>query len=61
MGGFMNNNKFTIHSVYNYNGISFKDTMRNILQSKVLLNGVLRQKNINLQVVNSCQKDKGSI
>ena len=57
----MNNNKFTIHSVYNYNGISFKDTMRNILQSKVLLNGVLRQKNINLQVVNSCQKDKGSI
>lgn len=61
MGGFMNNDKFTIHSVYNYNGISFKDTMRNILQSKVLLNGVLRQKNINLQVVNSCQKDKGSI
>lgn len=57
----MNNDKFTIHSVYNYNGISFKDTMRNILQSEVLINGVLRQKNINLQVVNSCQKDKGSI
>lgn len=61
MGGFMKNDKFTVHSVYNHNGISFKDTMRNILQSEVLINEVLRQKNINLQVVNSCQKDKGSI
>lgn len=61
MGGFMKNDKFTVHSVYNYNGISYKDTMRNILQSEVLINEVLRQKNINLQVVNSCQKDKGSI
>lgn len=57
----MKNDKFTVHSVYYHNGISYKDTMCNILQSKVLLNGVLRQKNINLQVVNSCQKDKGSI
>lgn len=57
----MKNDKFTVHSVYNYNGISYKDTMRNILQSEVLINEVLRQKNINLQVVNSCQKDKGSI
>lgn len=57
----MNNDKFTVHSVYNYNSISYKDTMRNILQNEVLLNGVLRQKNINLQVVNSCHKEKGSI
>lgn len=57
----MKNDKFTVHSVYNHIGISFKDTMRNILQSEVLINEVLRQKNINLQVVNSCQKDKRSI
>lgn len=57
----MNNDKFTVHSVYNHNGISFKDTMRNILQSEVSINGALKQKNINLKVVNSCQKDKRSV
>ena len=61
MGGFMNNDKFSVHSVYNHNGMSYKDTMREILQSEVLINGVLKQNNINLKVVNSCQKDKRSI
>ena len=56
----MNNDKFSVHSVYNHNGMSYKDTMRDILQSEVLINGVLKQNNINLKVVNSCQKDKRS-
>lgn len=57
----MKNDKFTVGSVYNHNGISYKDIMRDILQSEVIINEVLRQKNINLKVVNSCHKDKRSI
>lgn len=57
----MKNDNFTVHSVYNHNGIAFAEIMRNILQSEVLINEVLEQKNLNLKVVNSCQKDKRSI
>lgn len=57
----MKNDKLTVHSVFNPNGKSYAETMRKILQSEVLINGVLKQKNLNIEVVNSCQKDKRSI
>ena len=55
----MKNSNIKINSVYKNNGISYADIMSEILQNEVLINNILRQENINLKVVNSCQiKDK---
>ena len=52
--------KYEIEYVYKNNGVSYKELMGKILQSEVILNGALKQKNLKMKVVSSCQKRKGS-
>ena len=54
----MKNDNVRVNSVYKNNGISFKDLMREILQSEVIINSILKSNNINLKVVDSCQKQE---
>ena len=45
-----------ITPIYKNNGKSFKALMSEILQSEAILNSIFLSNNINLKVVNSCQK-----
>ena len=56
----MKSDKYEIEYVYKNNGVSYKELMGKILQSEVILNGALKQKNLKMKVVSSCQKRKGS-
>ena len=56
----MKSDKYEIEYVYKNNGVSYKELMGKILQSEVILNGALKQKNFKMKVVRSCQKRKGS-
>lgn len=56
----MKSDKYEIEYVYKNNGVSYKELMGKILQSEVILNGALKQKNLKKKVVSSCQKRKGS-
>lgn len=49
-------NNVRVNAVYKNNGILFKDLMREILQSEVIINSILKSNNINLKVVDGCQK-----
>lgn len=54
----MKSDKYEIEYVYKNNGVSYKELMGKILQSEVILNGALKQKNLKMKVVSSCQKEK---
>ena len=56
----MKSDKYEIEYVYKNNGVSYKELMGKILQSEVILNGALKQKNLKMKVGSSCQKRKGS-
>ena len=56
----MKSDKYEIEYVYKNNGVSYKELMGKILQSEVILNGALQQKNLKMKLVSSCQKRKGS-
>ena len=56
----MKSDKYEIEYVYKNNGVSYKELMGKILQSEVILNGALKQKNLKMKVVSSWKKRKGS-
>lgn len=44
----MKSDKYEIEYVYKNNGVSYKELMGKILQSEVILNGALKQKNLKM-------------